>query len=132
MNSSSFVLEHPWHMLYHQSVDFSHSSVFLFAGHNSKNLWHIEYLLNVKRGDPAGSPPVAGLTGFCNAITVFILPDHKLHVKQFIQFLQYMQNFLFNTISDNIFNYHGAFTLSPLNLQIVVNNILPVYMARCI
>ena len=26
-----------------------------------------------KRGDPAGSPPVAGLTGFCNAITVFIL-----------------------------------------------------------
>ena len=25
----------------------------------------------IKRGDPAGSPPVAGLTGFCNAITVF-------------------------------------------------------------
>ena len=59
----------------------------------------------VKRGDPAGSPPVAGLTGFCNAITVFILPDHKLHVKQFLQLLQYMQIFLFDTILDNTFTY---------------------------
>lgn len=51
--------------------------------------------LKIKRGDPAGSPPVAGLTGFCNAITVFILPDHKPHVKQLLQSLQYMQIFLY-------------------------------------
>ena len=47
----------------------------------------MHHLPNIKkRGDPAGSPPVAGLTGFCNAITVFILLNFILLIKQFLQF----------------------------------------------
>ena len=36
MNSNLSALKSPWHMPHHQFADFSHSSVFLFADHNSK------------------------------------------------------------------------------------------------
>ena len=86
MNSSLSALKSPWHMPHHQFTDFSHSSVFRFADHNSKkSLAYTMSPKSKKRGDPAGSPPVAGLTGFCNAITVFILLNFEPHVKQFLQ-----------------------------------------------
>ena len=76
MNNNLSALKPLWHMFHPQSTNSFHFSIFLSTDHNLKNFGHVCSLLKIKkRGDPTGSPPVAGLTGFCNAITVFIIFD---------------------------------------------------------